>query len=79
MFRFSTLGSAVLATGVTATTPATNPFAGQTFYVNPANQAEYDESIATATGKTKDNLKLMKDTPISVLDRCQGKSPGNWD
>jgi len=72
MFRFSTLGSAVLASGVADT----NPFTGQTFYVNPANQAEYDGSIATAEGVTKSNLQLMREIPsaywIDVKAKVQG-------
>jgi cellulose 1,4-beta-cellobiosidase len=53
----------VLACGLVCATDATNPFAGGKFYVNPANQKEFDGSIATATGKVHDSLKDMRDVP----------------
>jgi len=48
---------------VVAVTTSFNTFEGQTFYVNPANQKEYDSSIATATGTVKANLQKMKAVP----------------
>jgi len=57
---------------------ATNPFVGQTFYVNPANQKEYDGSIATASGTVKANLQTMRNTPsaywIDKKDKIKGNS-----
>mmetsp|Transcript_79802 Transcript_79802/g.247953 ORF Transcript_79802/g.247953 Transcript_79802/m.247953 type:complete len:762 (+) Transcript_79802:86-2371(+) len=37
-----------------------NPFLKKAFYVNPANSEEFDVSIATASGKTKENLEFMQ-------------------
>lgn len=68
MFRFSV----ILASGVAAS----NPFAGQTFYVNPANQKEYDESIATADGITKENLQRMRNTPSAYWIDTKAKVQG---
>jgi cellulose 1,4-beta-cellobiosidase len=53
--------SAVLAKN--ASSGAENPFAGKTWYVNPANMEEYDTSIATASGTAKQNLQGMKNVP----------------
>jgi hypothetical protein len=61
-----------LATVDAARSRDSNPFIGKKFYVNPANQAEYDTSIATATGSTKAALQEMRKTP-SV--RCRRRSP----
>lgn len=41
---------------------STSPFEGKSFYVNPSFQAEIDTSIATATGTTLENLKIMRET-----------------
>ena len=48
-------GSMVASAGV-------NPFVDTTWYVNPTNMAEYDNSIATASGSVKTNLEGMKNT-----------------
>jgi len=68
MFRFN----AVLASGVAAS----NPFAGQTFYVNPANQKEYDKSIVTADGFTKENLQIMRNIPSAYWIDVKAKVLG---
>merc|ERR1719197_677111 len=54
-----------------------NPFAGQTFYVNPANQKEYDSSIATATGTVKANLQKMRAVPSAYWIDKKDKIRGN--
>eukprot|EP01012_Entosiphon_sulcatum_P031952 TRINITY_DN40680_c0_g1_i1.p1 TRINITY_DN40680_c0_g1~~TRINITY_DN40680_c0_g1_i1.p1 ORF type:complete len:423 (+),score=79.55 TRINITY_DN40680_c0_g1_i1:35-1303(+) len=41
-------------------TPATNPFLGKQFYINPTFQAEIDSSIASATGDIKATLQRMR-------------------
>jgi cellulose 1,4-beta-cellobiosidase len=57
---------------------AVNPFADQTFYLNPANQKEFDESIATATGDVQATLKEMREVPsaywIDSKSKLQGTS-----
>jgi cellulose 1,4-beta-cellobiosidase len=54
----------IFASGFVAAAAAGNPFAAHPqWYVNPTNMAEYDTSIATATGITKTNLEGMKNTP----------------
>jgi cellulose 1,4-beta-cellobiosidase len=53
----------VLACVFFSSTTATNPFAAHKFYVNPANEKEFDASIATATGKVKDTLQEMRSVP----------------
>lgn len=54
-----------------------NPFAGRTFYVNPANQAEYDSSIATASGQVKENLQKMRDVPSAYWIDVKAKIRGD--
>lgn len=53
-----------------------NPFKGNTFYVNPAYQKELNTSIQTATGKTKENLQKMYNIPsaywIDVMSKISG-------
>jgi len=44
------------------TSTSGNPFADTAWYVNPTNMAEYDKSIATASGTVKTNLEGMKNT-----------------
>lgn len=56
---------------------AKNPFIGQPFYVNPANQAEYDKSIETATGVVKENLKVMRNAPSAYWIDKYEKIEGN--
>jgi len=52
------------ATLISLASAAGNPFADHPqWYVNPANMAEFDESIATASGITKTNLEGMKNVP----------------
>jgi len=51
----STLFGAVAGVG--------NPFEDGLWYVNPANMAEYDGSITTASGIVKSNLEGMKGVP----------------
>jgi cellulose 1,4-beta-cellobiosidase len=53
-----------------------NPFANQVFYVNPANQAEFDASIATATGEVQDTLKEMREVPSAYWIDNKGKLQG---
>ncbi len=55
--------AATLATVDAARSSDSNPFIGKKFYVNPANQAEYDTSNATATCSTKAALQEMRKTP----------------
>jgi len=52
--------ASVLKCASSANVSSGNPFDGVTWYVNPANMAEYDGSIATASGSTKINLEGMK-------------------
>lgn len=56
-----------------------NPFANHKFYVNPVNSKEFDTSIATASGKTRENLQRMQSTPsaywIDTKDKIRGTSP----
>jgi cellulose 1,4-beta-cellobiosidase len=59
------------------TSLASNPFAGQTFYLNPANQKEYDSSIATASGAVKTNLQKMKAVPSAYWIDRKDKIKGN--
>merc|ERR1719265_2729554 len=63
---------------VAITSEAVNPFADQIFYVNPANQKEFDESIATATGDVQATLKEMREVPsaywIDSKSKLQGTS-----
>jgi len=56
---------------------AANPFAGQTFYINPANEKEYDGSIATASGTVKSNLQKMKAVPSAYWIDKKDKIRGN--
>eukprot|EP00451_Oxyrrhis_marina_P003721 CAMPEP_0204270134 /NCGR_PEP_ID=MMETSP0468-20130131/18266_1 /ASSEMBLY_ACC=CAM_ASM_000383 /TAXON_ID=2969 /ORGANISM="Oxyrrhis marina" /LENGTH=439 /DNA_ID=CAMNT_0051245625 /DNA_START=44 /DNA_END=1363 /DNA_ORIENTATION=+ len=59
-----------------AVTASGNPFAGHTFYQNPANAKEFDGSIATASGLTKENLQKMKNVAsaywIDVKEKISG-------
>eukprot|EP01065_Artemidia_motanka_P053347 TRINITY_DN987_c0_g1_i1.p1 TRINITY_DN987_c0_g1~~TRINITY_DN987_c0_g1_i1.p1 ORF type:complete len:445 (+),score=157.22 TRINITY_DN987_c0_g1_i1:67-1401(+) len=55
---------------------SSNPFAGKNFYVNPANQEEYDGSIKTASGKALQNLKLMRDVPSAYWLDVKAKVNG---
>jgi len=57
MVLFLTVASLSIAAG------SGNPFEGTSWYVNPANMAEYDGSIATASGTVKANLEGMKSVP----------------
>jgi len=53
-----------------------NPFEGLSssdFYINPINSKQYDNSISTATGTAKDNLKLMQKTPSAYWIDNKGK------
>lgn len=59
------------------TVSASNPFSNRTFYVNPANQKEYDSSIATATGTVKANLQKMRDVPSAYWIDKKDKIRGN--
>jgi cellulose 1,4-beta-cellobiosidase len=72
---------AVAARGVflvlLAVAAATNPFAGQSFYVNPANQKEYDSSIATSSGVVKSNLQKMRNIPSAYWIDKKDKIRGN--
>jgi len=73
MFRFRTaLGSSLFASGVAQS----NPFADQALYVNPANQEEYDGSIATADGLTKENLQIMREVPSAYWIDTKAKIDG---
>merc|ERR1719379_2459898 len=57
---------------------AANPFAtAPAFYVNPANQREYDSSIATATGVVKQNLQKMRDVPSAYWIDTKAKIKGD--
>lgn len=62
MFRTSVVVSSI-GGAVAGNATAGNPFAVTPWYVNPANQAEYDDSIATASGQTQTNLKRMREIP----------------
>jgi cellulose 1,4-beta-cellobiosidase len=63
---------------VKALTTKSNPFEGHKFYINPANQAEYDGSIETASGTTKATLQEMRRVPsaywIDVKSKINGES-----
>jgi len=54
-----------------------NPFIGQKFYVNPANQKEYDLSIPSAEGDVKTNLELMQKQPSAYWIDVKSKIKGN--
>jgi len=60
-----------------------NPFHGQVFYKNPANQKSYDDSIATAKGKVKRNLLKMREVPsaywIDVKAKIHGTSTSSLE
>lgn len=56
---------------------AVNPFAAGNFYVNPANQKEYDNSIATANGTVKSTLKKMREVPSAYWIDQKSKIHGN--
>jgi len=70
----TTLGLSVVA-GLASSSP--NPFEGKAFYVNPANQNEYDSSIATATGEVKENLQAMRSVPSAYWIDVKEKIRGN--
>jgi cellulose 1,4-beta-cellobiosidase len=76
MARVAFLVSAVLVALVGAQVPASNPFSGKTFYVNPSYQAELDTSIATATGAVKDTLTAMRDVPSAYWLDVMAKITG---
>lgn len=67
----------VLLLPVLATSEAVNPFADQLFYVNPANQKEFDASIATATGDVQATLKEMREVPSAYWIDSKSKLQGN--
>lgn len=54
-----------------------NPFAGNSFYVNPANSEEYDSSITTATGEIKTNLEKMQKVGSAYWIDVKAKIHGN--
>lgn len=54
-----------------------NPFLGRKFYVNPANQQEYSESIKTANGYAKANLQKMHDVASAYWIDVKSKIRGN--
>jgi cellulose 1,4-beta-cellobiosidase len=56
---------------------AGNPFKGKTLYINPVNAKQYDSSIKTAKGKTKDNLERMKTVPSAYWIDVKAKIRGN--
>jgi len=66
-----------LAAGVALASSLGNPFEDQTFYVNPANQDEYDRSIATASGDVKANLQKMRAVPSAYWIDKKAKIHGN--
>lgn len=58
---------------------STNPFAGDQFYLNPVNQAEYDKSIASATDPDiRSNLERMRGIAsaywIDKKEKIRGKN-----
>jgi cellulose 1,4-beta-cellobiosidase len=63
--------------GLLGVAAAGNPFAEQKFYVNPANQKEYDGSIATASGIAKKNLQQMRNIPSAYWIDKASKIRGN--
>jgi len=54
-----------------------NPFANRVFYKNPANQIEYDESIASSTGTVQANLRRMREVPSAYWIDVKAKVRGN--
>jgi cellulose 1,4-beta-cellobiosidase len=71
------LRAVVGAAVVSVACGSTNPFANREFYVNPANQQEYDSSIATATGDVKTTLQAMRDVPSAYWIDVKEKIKGN--
>uniref|UniRef100_A0A7S2F6F8 Glucanase n=1 Tax=Alexandrium andersonii TaxID=327968 RepID=A0A7S2F6F8_9DINO len=53
-----------------------NPFAGQVFYKNPANQRSYDSSIATSRGVVWKNLMRMREVPSAYWIDVKAKIHG---
>jgi len=71
----------IIATVLVKLSDATsNPFIGQKFYVNPANEKEYDLSIPSAEGLVKTNLELMQQQAsaywIDVKSKIRGNTTG---
>jgi len=60
-----------------AASASTNPFEGHEFYVNPANEKEYDSSISTAAGIVKTNLQAMQKTASAYWIDTKEKIHGN--
>jgi len=57
---------------------AENPFSGKKFYINPANQKEYDASILLAKSKPiRQALEAMKDVPSAYWIDKKAKIRGN--
>jgi len=54
-----------------------NPFEGQAFYVNPANSREFQGSIETATGTTKESLLRMQKVPSAYWIDVKAKIRGS--
>lgn len=55
-----------------------NPFAASPFYLNPANQRSYDQSIATApSGVVRQNLKRMRSIASAYWIDKKSKIKGN--
>jgi cellulose 1,4-beta-cellobiosidase len=56
---------------------ASNPFLNHPFYVNPANMAEFDGSIATSVSKVKKTLTEMQTIPSAYWIDNKHKIRGN--
>mmetsp|Transcript_80818 Transcript_80818/g.218888 ORF Transcript_80818/g.218888 Transcript_80818/m.218888 type:complete len:532 (-) Transcript_80818:132-1727(-) len=53
-----------------------NPFKGRSFYVNPVNSQEFEGSIQTATGTTRENLLRMQGVPSAYWIDVKAKVRG---
>jgi len=62
---------------VLAERPSANPFINQKFYVNPVNAKEFDSSISSATGVTKENLLRMQQVPSAYWIDVKAKVRGS--
>jgi cellulose 1,4-beta-cellobiosidase len=70
--------TALAAAAAAAAAPAANPFAGQTFYVNPAFVAEISSSIATCSDPTAcANLRLMRGVASAFWVDTKAKIAGD--
>jgi len=68
--------SALLAIVTAQVRPAKNPFENQAFYLNPTNSHEFDVSIASASGATGENLKVMQKVPSAYWIDVKAKVRG---